>query len=174
MLSSAFLLSIFLVANGVNAIFGGFEYSYHVKLTRNFFRQYAYALMVGLILSILLIIGAVAFVYFEFYITNVYFGFSFRILHSGYFSNDAIRNWGFLIPATDNEIWDLFLTLGSRPSYFRSCQLCFVSTIWHPNRLAQDSGFSGKRLKRDAQALDGSEHQKKFAYPDHLSKCDGA
>ncbi|MEL6975840.1 MAG: YhjD/YihY/BrkB family envelope integrity protein, partial [Bacteroidota bacterium] len=47
LLSSAFVLSIFLVANGVNAIFGGFENSYHVDLTRNFFRQYAYALMVG-------------------------------------------------------------------------------------------------------------------------------
>ncbi|TMU56866.1 YihY/virulence factor BrkB family protein [Flagellimonas algicola] len=77
LLSSAFLLSIFLVANGVNSIFGGFENSYHVELTRNFFRQYAYALMVGLILSILLIVGAVAFVYFEFYIveyTSEYLG----------------------------------------------------------------------------------------------------
>lgn len=77
LLSSAFLVSIFLVANGVNAIFGGFENSYHVELTRNFFRQYAYALVVGLILSILLILGAVVFVYFEFYIleyTNEYFG----------------------------------------------------------------------------------------------------
>jgi membrane protein len=68
LLSSTFIISIFLVANGVNAIFGGFENSYHVNLTRNFFRQYAYALMVGLILSILLIVGAVVFVYFEFYI----------------------------------------------------------------------------------------------------------
>ncbi|MFD2098327.1 YihY/virulence factor BrkB family protein [Flagellimonas iocasae] len=80
LLSSAFLVSIFLVANGVNAIFGGFENSYHVDLTRNFFRQYAYALMVGVILSILLIVGAVAFVYFEFYIvgyTNEYLGKAF-------------------------------------------------------------------------------------------------
>ncbi len=77
LLSSTFLVSIFLVANGVNAIFGGFENSYHVELTRNFLRQYAYALMVGLILSILLVIGAVAFVYFEFYIveyTSEYLG----------------------------------------------------------------------------------------------------
>lgn len=75
LLSSAFLISIFLVANGVNSIFGGFENSYHVQLTRNFFRQYAYALMVGLILSILVIIGAVVFVYFEFLLenTNAYF-----------------------------------------------------------------------------------------------------
>jgi membrane protein len=70
LLSSAFFISIFLMANGVNAIFGGFENSYHVELTRNFIRQYAYALMVGLILSILLILGAAAFVYFEFYILD--------------------------------------------------------------------------------------------------------
>jgi len=67
LLSSTFVISIFLVANGVNAIFGGFENSYHVNLTRNFFRQYAYALMVGLILSILLIVGAITFVYLDFY-----------------------------------------------------------------------------------------------------------
>ncbi|WP_149276070.1 YihY/virulence factor BrkB family protein [Pareuzebyella sediminis] len=70
LLSSAFFISIFLMANGVNAIFGGFENSYHVELTRNFFRQYLYALMVGLILSILLIVGAVAYVYVEFYILD--------------------------------------------------------------------------------------------------------
>ncbi|WP_435622684.1 YihY/virulence factor BrkB family protein [Flagellimonas sp.] len=77
LLSSAFVVSIFLVANGVNAIFSGFENSYHVELTRNFFRQYAYALMVGLILSILLIFSAVAYVYFEFYVveyTSEYLG----------------------------------------------------------------------------------------------------
>ena len=69
-LSSAFFISIFLMANGVNAIFGGFENSYHINLSRNFLRQYAYALMVGLILSILIIIGAAAYVYFEFYIVD--------------------------------------------------------------------------------------------------------
>ncbi|UJH67650.1 YihY/virulence factor BrkB family protein [Allomuricauda sp. SCSIO 65647] len=75
LLSSAFVISIFLVANGVNSIFSGFETSYHVELTRNFFRQYAYALMVGLILSILVMVGAVVFVYFELVLesTNAYF-----------------------------------------------------------------------------------------------------
>lgn len=68
LLSSAFLISIFLMTTGVSAIFAGFETSYHIELTRNFFKQYAYALMVGIILSVLLIIGAVAYVYFEFYI----------------------------------------------------------------------------------------------------------
>ena len=61
----------------MNSIFSAFEYSYHVELTRNFIRQYAYALMVGLLLSILLIVGAVVYVYFEFYIveyTSQYLG----------------------------------------------------------------------------------------------------
>ncbi|MCK0147023.1 YihY/virulence factor BrkB family protein [Arenibacter sp. F26102] len=64
----AFITSIFLMANGVNAIFGGFENSYHVSLNRNIFKQYGYALMVGLMLSILLLFGAVIFVYFEAYV----------------------------------------------------------------------------------------------------------
>ena len=81
-LSSAFLLSIFLMANGVNAIFGGFETSYHVNLTRNFFKQYAYALMVGLILSILIIIGFMAFVYFEVYVLT--YLSEFAALQGGY------------------------------------------------------------------------------------------
>ena len=64
----AFITSIFLMANGVNAIFGGFENSYHVSLNRNIFKQYGYALLVGLMLSILLLFGAVIFVYFEAYV----------------------------------------------------------------------------------------------------------
>ncbi|WP_297693533.1 YihY/virulence factor BrkB family protein [uncultured Eudoraea sp.] len=68
LVSTAFILSIFLMTNGVSAIFGGFEDSYHIKLTRNFFKQYAYAMMVGFLLSILLIVGAVGYIYFEFYI----------------------------------------------------------------------------------------------------------
>lgn len=78
LLSSAFLLSIFLMANGVNSIFGGFETSYHIELTRNFFRQYVYALMVGLILAILIILGFVAFIYFEFYVLGYLSKFAAR------------------------------------------------------------------------------------------------
>jgi membrane protein len=84
LLSSAFIISIFLMANGVNAIFGGFENSYHIKLTRNFFKQYAYALMVGLILSILIIVGAVAYLYFEIYVLK-------------YFSDFAARTGGYVL-----------------------------------------------------------------------------
>lgn len=79
LLSSSFIISIFLMANGVNSIFGGFENSYHVNLTRNFFRQYLFALMVGLILSILILVGFVAFVYFEFYVLGYLKEFAGRI-----------------------------------------------------------------------------------------------
>lgn len=78
LLSSAFLISILLMANGVNAIFGGFENSFHIELTRNFFKQYAYALMVGLILSLLLIVGAAGYVYFEFYVLGYLTEFTAR------------------------------------------------------------------------------------------------
>ena len=37
LLSSVFLLSMLLMANGVNAVFSGFENSYHKQLTRNAF-----------------------------------------------------------------------------------------------------------------------------------------
>jgi len=76
-LSYSFLISIFLMTNGVNAIFGGFESSYHIEFTRNFFKQYAYALMVGLILSVLLLLGAIMTIYFE-----VYMGASLRELNT--------------------------------------------------------------------------------------------
>ncbi len=68
LLSSVFLLSIFLTANGVSSVFVGFEVSYHVKLERNFFRQYLYALGVSVLLAFLLLIAVIIFFYFEFYI----------------------------------------------------------------------------------------------------------
>ena len=67
LLSSVFLLSIFLMANGVNAVFSGFENSYHEPTTRNVIRQYFYALGVALILAILLILTVAVFGYFQIY-----------------------------------------------------------------------------------------------------------
>ena len=88
-MSSAFILSIFLVANGVNAIFGGFETSYHIDLTRNFFRQYLFALMVGLILAILIILGFVMFIYFDVYV-GVYLD-EFQARLGGYVMEEGNR-----------------------------------------------------------------------------------
>jgi len=68
LLSSVFLLSIFLMGNGVNAVFSGFENSYHDQLSRNVFRQYLYALGVALILAFLLIITVAVFGYFQIYV----------------------------------------------------------------------------------------------------------
>ncbi|WP_420573941.1 YihY/virulence factor BrkB family protein [Kordia sp.] len=68
LLSSTFLLSIFLMANGVSAIFAGFENSYYIQKKRRFFQQYLYALSVGLILALLLILTIVVLGYVEIYI----------------------------------------------------------------------------------------------------------
>ena len=65
LLSSVFVLSIFLSANGVNAIFSGFEGSYHVKVLRNIFKQYLYAVGVSVLLAFFLLVAVIAFVYFK-------------------------------------------------------------------------------------------------------------
>lgn len=70
LLSSVFVLSIMLMANGVNALFSGFEKSYHEQLSRNVFRQYLYALGVALILSFLLIITIAVLGYFQIYVVQ--------------------------------------------------------------------------------------------------------
>ncbi len=56
LLSFGFLGSIFLMTNGVNAIFGGFEYSYHVKEVRNIFRAYFLSMIVSLLMAFFLVI----------------------------------------------------------------------------------------------------------------------
>jgi membrane protein len=56
LLSFGFLGSILLMTNGINAIFGGFEYSYHVSDNRNVFKAYLISLAVSLLISLFLII----------------------------------------------------------------------------------------------------------------------
>lgn len=73
LLSSVFLLSILLMANGVSAVFSGFENSYHQQLTRNVFNQYLYALGVALILAFLVIITVAVIGYFEIYLIPSFF-----------------------------------------------------------------------------------------------------
>ena len=70
LLSSVFILSIILMANGVNAVFSGFENSYHRQITRNVIRQYLYALGIALILAFLLIIMIVFLGYFQIYVVQ--------------------------------------------------------------------------------------------------------
>ncbi|AUP78035.1 YihY/virulence factor BrkB family protein [Flavivirga eckloniae] len=73
LLSSVFVLSIALMANGVNAVFSGFENSYHEQLTRNVFKQYLYALSIALILAFLLIVTIVVLGYFQIYVVQELF-----------------------------------------------------------------------------------------------------
>jgi membrane protein len=68
LLSSVFLLSIFLTANGVSAIFASFEESYHIQISRSLFKQYLYAMGVGVLLALSLLLAVAVFVYFELYI----------------------------------------------------------------------------------------------------------
>ncbi|MGC6430300.1 MAG: YihY/virulence factor BrkB family protein [Jejuia sp.] len=70
LISSVFLLSMLLMANGVNAVFSGFENSYHEQLTRNVFQQYLYALGIALILAILVLLTVAVFGYFQIYILD--------------------------------------------------------------------------------------------------------
>ena len=65
LLSSVFLLSVILTANGVNSIFTSFEVSYHVNEFRNIFKQYLYSLGVSVILAVLLLISVISFVSFQ-------------------------------------------------------------------------------------------------------------
>jgi membrane protein len=68
LLSFVFILSIFLMSNGVNAIFTGFEFSYHTKINRTIIRQYIAAVGVAIIIAMLLLIAVIATVYFSFVI----------------------------------------------------------------------------------------------------------
>ncbi|SFD37129.1 YihY/virulence factor BrkB family protein [Algibacter pectinivorans] len=70
LLSSVFVLSVALMANGVNAVFSGFENSYHEQLTRNVFKQYMYALGIALILAFLLIFTIIVLGYIQIYVVQ--------------------------------------------------------------------------------------------------------
>jgi len=67
-LSSVFLLSILLMANGVSSVFSGFENSYHTQFNRTIFKQYLYATGVAIILAMLVIVTVVVIGYFNIYV----------------------------------------------------------------------------------------------------------
>ncbi|WNW02883.1 YihY/virulence factor BrkB family protein [Tenacibaculum sp. HL-MS23] len=71
LLSFGFLASIFLMTNGVNAIFGGFEYSYHVTEFRSVFVAYIVSLGVSLLMSFFLIITVVAIIFYQLALSRI-------------------------------------------------------------------------------------------------------
>ncbi|CAI8221843.1 MAG: Uncharacterised protein [Flavobacteriaceae bacterium] len=68
LLSSVFILSIFLTANGVSSIFTNFEDSYHVNEVRTLFKQYLYATGVAVLLAMTLLITVLSFILVEIYV----------------------------------------------------------------------------------------------------------
>lgn len=71
LLSSGFILSIFLMSNGINAILGGFETSYHITISRSFIRQYIVALGMSLLFSVILIVTVAGIVVSEVIILKI-------------------------------------------------------------------------------------------------------
>ncbi|UMB54973.1 YihY/virulence factor BrkB family protein [Lutibacter sp. A64] len=65
LLSFGFVASIFLMTNGVNAILGGFEYSYHVTEMRSIIRQYFISMIMSIVLSLILVATVAIILYFE-------------------------------------------------------------------------------------------------------------
>jgi len=68
LLSWGIVLAVLLMANGLNAILGGFENSKHVIMKRGFFRQYFVSIGMSLLLSFILIITIASIVVFEVFI----------------------------------------------------------------------------------------------------------
>lgn len=71
LLSFGFFASIFLMTNGVNAIFGGFEYSYHVKQYRSIIKSYIISLVVSLLMSLFLITTVVFVILYQVALTKI-------------------------------------------------------------------------------------------------------
>ncbi len=65
LVSLGFLLSIFLMTNGVNAILNNFEYTFHGIETRTVLRQYIVSLLITLLLALLLIITVTVIIVLE-------------------------------------------------------------------------------------------------------------
>jgi len=69
LLSAGILLSILFMANGVNAILTGFESSVNKILDyRKYYKKYAYALLISIILILILFVTLAGIIYFEIYI----------------------------------------------------------------------------------------------------------
>jgi membrane protein len=94
LLSLVFLLTIFLMTNGVNAIFSSFEYSYHITINRSFFKQYFVASLVSVFLALLLLLTIVIIVFSERFIWDLS---KEELLSNGVFWIEIIRTIIFLI-----------------------------------------------------------------------------
>ncbi len=65
LLSTGGIMSVIFMANGVNAIIGGFESSTHLSVSRNFFRQYLIAIVLSVLLSLMLVVSVAVYLTVE-------------------------------------------------------------------------------------------------------------
>ncbi len=80
LLSFGFVLSMFLMTNGINSLFGGFEYTYHKLQTRSIIKQYMVSFAVSVVLALLLLLTVAVIIYFKIAIDN--------LTEKGYVSDD--------------------------------------------------------------------------------------
>ena len=71
LLSFGFILSMFLMTNGVNAILSGFEYTFHQIETRTVVRQYVIAFLISILLTILLLVTVAVIIILEYLINRM-------------------------------------------------------------------------------------------------------
>ena len=126
LLSSTFIFSIILIGNGINSIFECFSNSYHVEFTRGFFKQYIYAIFVGFILVIIILVAASFSILFDlliqkniFIVSEILFfvkyiflvGFSLVVFSSLYFFGSIQgKNLKFISPGSIMTTILLFLS----------------------------------------------------------------
>ena len=70
LLSTTLFFSVILIGSGVNSVFAGFSDSYHIEFSRNFIKQYLYAIMVGFILVVVVLFATVFSIAFNFLIAT--------------------------------------------------------------------------------------------------------
>ena len=70
LLSGTLFFSIVLVGNGINSIFECFSDSYHVEFSRGFLKQYLYAILVGLILVVVVLLATSISIFLDYLITS--------------------------------------------------------------------------------------------------------
>lgn len=84
LLSSGFILSIFLMSNGINALLDGFEMSSNISVKRGFFRQYVVAIGLSILIAFLLLLSVATLVVVEIVVYNIqiqdYFSSNISIL----------------------------------------------------------------------------------------------
>ncbi len=127
LLSVSFILSIFLMTNGVNAIFTGFEFSYHTRTNRSIPRQYAVAVGVSIILALLLLISVIGAVYLTYAIDDLN---KLGIVNAEGFGADFLKYVGFVILIyTAVAILYYFGTREARQARFFSVGALFTTIL---------------------------------------------